>query len=92
VQRPVLPPGSLLPIHPVGFLVITKKQAYGSPVAPDIRELLDKTGEILTSDAFDLKPEQLDVVQIEPKIDNKGKPVDVVGIVSVNDGEPSPCR
>jgi hypothetical protein len=24
VQRPVLPPGSLMPIHPVGFLVITR--------------------------------------------------------------------
>ena len=26
VQRPVLPPGTLVPIHPVGFLVITKRK------------------------------------------------------------------
>ena len=28
VQRPVLPPGTLAPIHPVAFLVITKPQVY----------------------------------------------------------------
>src|SRR5262245_37129132 len=33
VQRIVLPPGSVVPIHPVGFLVITKNRAYGIPVA-----------------------------------------------------------
>lgn len=31
VQRPVLPPGSLLPIHPVGFIVITSRTVYGVP-------------------------------------------------------------
>ena len=29
VQRPVLPPGTLAPIHPVGFLIITKRDVYG---------------------------------------------------------------
>ncbi len=29
VQRPVLPPGSLMPVHPVGFLVITRERVYG---------------------------------------------------------------
>ena len=33
VQRPVLPPGSLMPVHPVGFLVITRERVYGVPVA-----------------------------------------------------------
>src|SRR5213593_3705586 len=28
VQRPVLPPGTLVPIHPVGFLVVTKSEVY----------------------------------------------------------------
>src|SRR5262245_19402388 len=26
VQRPVLPPGTLVPIHPVGFLIVTKSE------------------------------------------------------------------
>ena len=34
VQRPVLPPGTLAPIHPVGFLVITKHRVYGIPISP----------------------------------------------------------
>ena len=33
VQRPVLPPGSLMPVHPVGFLVIMRERVYGMPVA-----------------------------------------------------------
>lgn len=88
VQRPVLPPGSLLPIHPVGFLVITKKQTYGLPVAPDLRELSDRKNGILTPEAFGLKPSQLDVVLIEPWLDDNKRTVDVIGIVSVNDGDP----
>ena len=37
VQRPVLPPGTLAPIHPVAFLVITKPQVYGAPVSQELR-------------------------------------------------------
>jgi regulator of protease activity HflC (stomatin/prohibitin superfamily) len=88
VQRPVLTPGSLLPIHPVGFLVITKKQVYGLPIAPEIRELQDKSGGELTPNVFGLNPEQLNVVCIEPKLDMNGKSIDVVGVVTVNDGDP----
>jgi hypothetical protein len=36
VQRPVLPPGTLVPMHPVGFLVLTCAQTFGSPVSPDM--------------------------------------------------------
>ena len=35
VQRPVLTPGTLLPIHPVAFLVVTSRKVYGLPVSPD---------------------------------------------------------
>src|SRR5258706_5793007 len=34
VQRPVLPPGTLVPIHPVAFLILTKNRIYGLPVSP----------------------------------------------------------
>ncbi|HEX8947435.1 MAG TPA: SPFH domain-containing protein, partial [Dissulfurispiraceae bacterium] len=88
VQRPVLPPGSLLPIHPVGFIVITEKQVYGLPVAPEIREISMHKGSILTPEAFGLKPEQLNVVRIEPIPDENSKLIDVVGIVTANDGDP----
>src|SRR5215468_7580883 len=36
VQRPVLPPGSLLPMHPVGFLVATRSRVYGEPISPEL--------------------------------------------------------
>ncbi len=38
VQRPVLPPGTLLPIHPVAFLIVTSRKVYGQPVSPDLSE------------------------------------------------------
>ena len=36
VQRPVLPPGTLIPIHPVAFMVLTSGQVYGLPVSPEL--------------------------------------------------------
>ena len=39
VQRPVLPPGTLAPIHPAAFLVITADRVYGVPVSGDLRSL-----------------------------------------------------
>src|SRR6476661_5905819 len=36
VQRPVLPPGTLAPIHPVAFIVITAHEVFGLPVAPEL--------------------------------------------------------
>ncbi len=37
VQRPVLPPGTVAPIHPVGFLVITRDAVFGTPDRRDLR-------------------------------------------------------
>ena len=36
MQRPVLPPGTLVPIHPVAFVVLTPQNVYGVPVSPDL--------------------------------------------------------
>src|SRR5215212_8368171 len=33
VQRPVLPPGSTAPVHPVGFVVITSDQVFGKMIS-----------------------------------------------------------
>src|SRR5690348_14585422 len=51
VQRPVLPPGTLAPIHPVAFMVITSRQVYGLPVSTDLAVFglngaLSKNGEL----------------------------------------------
>jgi hypothetical protein len=90
VQRPVFPPGTLAPMHPVGFLVLTKSQVYGLPISPDLRGKGGKY-DTLTPDAFGLRPEQLNLVRIEPKPTAKdGSMLDMVGIVTVFEGDPLP--
>jgi hypothetical protein len=91
VQRPVLPPGTLVPIHPVGFLVITRNQVYGLPVAPEIREKIGRNG-VLSPQAFGLSPDQLELLRIEPQPQGKdGARIDVVGIVTTYEGDPLPA-
>jgi uncharacterized membrane protein YqiK len=89
VQRPVLPPGSLLPIHPVGFLVITKRQVYGLPISTEQLQMDAK--DRLVPQSFGLAVEQLDLVRIQPQaIGPGGKLVDTIGIVTAYEGEPLP--
>ena len=90
VQRPVLPPGTLAPIHPVGFLVITKREVYGVPISPDLQPIAGKGGG-LSPQAFGLQPEQLELVRIEPRAAGpEGKLVDMVGIITTYEGDPLP--
>ncbi len=90
VQRPVLPPGTLVPIHPIGFLVITKREVYGMPISPEIKSKIGKGGQ-LSPEVFGLRPEQLDLVRIEPRPRAQGAVVaDLVGIVTVYEGQPLP--
>jgi regulator of protease activity HflC (stomatin/prohibitin superfamily) len=93
VQRTVLPPGTVAPIHPVGFLVITKNRVYGIPVADEYARLARAAGG-LGPDSFGLLPEQLDVVRIEPKKfegkDGNGRIIDMIGIVTTLEGIPLP--
>lgn len=90
VQRPVLPPGTLLPIHPVGFLVITKHETYGVPISPELKELAGRKGN-LTPESFGLSPERLNVIRIEPKSQRgEERAVDIVGIVTTYEGQPLP--
>ncbi len=65
VQRPVLPPGTLAPIHPVGFLVITRDRVYGSPISPELTKR--KQGVVLSPEDLGLDRGDLNVVVIEPK-------------------------
>ena len=55
VQRPVLSPGTLAPIHPVAFLVITKPQVFGVPVSDEYRRLAPKQRAGLRSQLSALK-------------------------------------
>ena len=80
VQRPVLPPGSLLPIHPVGFLVLTSRGLYGEPIDPD-----------LLSRYKALDPQHFQLVRIAPQQDEQGRDIDVVGIVETLEGDPLPA-
>jgi hypothetical protein len=90
VQRPVFPPGTLAPVHPVGFLVITKSTVYGLPVSPELRSRAGRN-ETLTPEAFGLRPQQLDLVRIEPKATGTDATMlDMVGIVTVFEGDPLP--
>jgi len=83
VQRPVLPPGTLIPIHPVAFLVLTAQAVYGLPVSPEIIASAKMTGGVMTPQSFGLSPEQLRVVVISPV-----GPQDMIGIVTALEGEP----
>ncbi len=91
VQRPVLPPGSLVPMHPIGFLVITKRQVYGIPVTPDLQRKAAEAGGRLTPESFGLQPEHLNLVRIGPQPRGpQGQVVDMIGIVTTYEGDPLP--
>jgi regulator of protease activity HflC (stomatin/prohibitin superfamily) len=90
VQRPVLSPGTLAPLHPLAFLVITKPQVFGVPVSSEYKKLA--TGGRLDFRAFGLEEWQLDVTRIAPKpTADSGKVVDMIGVVTALDGEPLPA-
>jgi hypothetical protein len=88
VQRPVLPPGSLMPVHPVGFLVLTRERVYGVPVAHEFQRL--QTHGKLNHKSFGLEEEQLKVTVITPRTAASGFIVDTCGIVTALEGPPLP--
>nr|MDA8101162.1 SPFH domain-containing protein [Nitrospiraceae bacterium] len=86
VQRPVLPPGTLVPIHPVGFLVITRRMVYGVPISPELQNAAKQAGK-LSAEMFGLSPQQLSVVRVSP-VTQDNRQVDIIGIVTTFEGEP----
>jgi regulator of protease activity HflC (stomatin/prohibitin superfamily) len=94
VQRPVLSPGTLAPIHPVGFLVVTKERVYGVPVSTELREYSAAHLGRLDPAVFGLNRQQLEVTRIEPAPrlqDKEEKAIDMVGIVTTFEGDPLPA-
>jgi uncharacterized membrane protein YqiK len=89
VQRPVLSPGTLAPIHPVAFLVITKPMVYGVPVSEDLRSRMK--GGRLSFAEFGLDPRALDVTRIEPRATESGHVLDMIGVVTTLEGDPLPA-
>ncbi len=85
VQRPVLPPGTLVPIHPVAFLVLTVHGTYGVPVSPELRAL-SRSRAGLGPEAFGLTAEQLQVTAITPSGNT-----DYVGVVTALEGDSLPA-
>jgi regulator of protease activity HflC (stomatin/prohibitin superfamily) len=86
VQRPVLPPGAILPLHPVAFLVLSQSRSFGLPVNEEYRA---RFGPGL----FGLAPAELTLRVIEPlSIHDNGveKLIDIVGIVETREGAPLP--
>jgi SPFH domain / Band 7 family len=90
VQRPVLPPGTLTPVHPAAFLVITKPEVFGIPISSDLSVLARHKGQ-LTHAAFGLDVKQLEVTRISPRPTEAGKVIDMIGIVTTLEGEPLPA-
>ncbi len=89
VQRPVLPPGTMAPIHPVGFLVITAAQVYGVPASPELVRIAREMGGLMPQ-SFGLTPEQLSLTRIAPEPSVSGDMIDKVGIVTTYEGQPLP--
>jgi hypothetical protein len=90
VQRPVLPPGTMVPVHPVAFLIITKNQVYGLPVSPELREMADTDGRLYPA-SFGLSPQHLDLVRISPMPRGEGEDlIDMMGVITTYEGDPLP--
>jgi hypothetical protein len=90
VQRPVLPPGTIIPMHPVAFMVITGAKTFGVPVSEDLKRKV-RAGK-LGPESFGLSPEDFKVTKIMPhesRGHKEGEPkkVDLVGVVTVKEGK-----
>ena len=85
VQRPVLPPGTLVPIHPVAFLVLTAQTVYGLPVSPDLVDAVEAGG---TLSARVVRAHARPAAGRRDRARPGG--IDIVGVVTALEGEPLP--
>lgn len=103
VQRHVLPPGTLLPIHPVAFFIMTNDKNYGLPISRALQVEASKEC------PFNLPPTAFEVTTIKPVkvsqlpshrkslsiIKNSEETtgdevIDVVGVITALEGDPLP--
>ena len=78
-----------MPIHPVGFLVITRERVYGVPVAEEFQRLQARGK--LTYQTFGLEEVHLKVAVITPRTASSGGVIDTCGIVTTLEGQPLPA-
>jgi regulator of protease activity HflC (stomatin/prohibitin superfamily) len=106
VQRQILPPGSVAPIHPLGFLVITRSNFYGVPIDPLLRKNLVQAKDRLLR-PYGISEDNLVVTVIAPRkierlegitksdlarrTDREEELVDMIGIVTTLEGPPLPA-
>ena len=90
VQRPVLPPGSLMPVHPVAFLVITREHIYGVPVAQRLPAVAVPRQAHVPSRS-DSDDDHMKVTVITPRMTGTGGIIDTCGIVTTLEGQPLPA-
>src|SRR5579871_1526264 len=74
----------------MAFLVITKPEVFGVPVASDLSTLARSKGR-LTYHAFGLEEKQLEVTRISPRPSEAGRVVDMIGIITTLEGQPLPA-
>ncbi len=79
VQRPVLAPGTTLPLHLIAFFVISRDRVFGRPVSEELQR------QQLTPMSLGLSPADLEVVRIAK---NSNSDSDGIGIVSTLEGDP----
>ena len=84
IQRPVLSPGTIVPIHPVAFLVVTSDKVFGLPMSDDVKR------EIKGTNRFGLDPSCFQLTVIEPESSSQGVR-DIIGIVTTLEGPPLPA-
>ena len=73
VQRPVLPPGTTAPLHPIGFVVATSTTTFGQLISHGAADSIDQ-----------IDPDALKVFNITPAGDR-----DLVGVVTALEGPAS---
>ncbi|MEK9201528.1 MAG: hypothetical protein AAB944_01000, partial [Patescibacteria group bacterium] len=79
IQRLILPSGTFLPIHPVGFTIVTLSKVFG--VMSDPKLVAKQVAETLSYEDFGFKKEDFELTTI---------PNQKMGIVTCLDGPPLP--
>ena len=102
MQRPVLPPGTTLPLHPMAFVVITRgSKVFGQTLSDDVdaltRQLTDEqlsvteiTPQGRSSSGSRRRDEYDDYGSSTSNVRNLQGSVDVIGIVTALEGPPLP--
>ncbi len=82
IQRNVLQPGEVVPMHPIAFLVLASNGVYGHAIGEKFE---DRRGGATLQD-FGVTADQLDLVTVDYCKFDDGTQEDAIGVVTVLDG------